>query len=51
MSIVGKGLGWELAEALVNYGLQTLRLPQITATITPDNLNNVPTDLYRLDRD
>lgn len=37
-SAVGKGLGWELAEALVNHGLHTLRLPQITATITPDNL-------------
>ncbi len=34
----GKGLGWELAQALVNHGLQTLHLPQITATITPDNL-------------
>lgn len=34
----GKGLGWELAEALVQHGFQTLKLPQITATITPDNL-------------
>lgn len=37
-SAVGKGLGWELAEALVNHGLHVLRLPRITATITPDNL-------------
>lgn len=36
-SAQGKGLGWELAETLVNHGLHTLRLPQITATITPDN--------------
>lgn len=34
----GKGLGWELAEALAHHGFTTLRLPQITATITPDNL-------------
>lgn len=34
----GRGLGWELAEALVQHGFQTLKLPQITATITPDNL-------------
>lgn len=34
----GKGLGWELAEALVNHGFNTLQLPQITATITPENL-------------
>ena len=37
-SAVGKGFGWELAEALVHHGLHTLRLSQITATITPDNL-------------
>ena len=34
----GKGYGWELAEALTKHGLHTLRLPQITATITPDNI-------------
>lgn len=34
----GKGLGWELAETLVHHGFHTLKLLQITATITPDNL-------------
>lgn len=34
----GKGYGWELAKGLRDYGFQTLNLPQITATITPDNL-------------
>lgn len=34
----GKGLGWELAQALVRYGFEELRLTQITATITPDNV-------------
>ncbi len=34
----GRGLGWELAVALRDYGFGPLRLPQITATITPDNL-------------
>jgi RimJ/RimL family protein N-acetyltransferase len=33
----GKGYGWELAKALVDYGLNDLKLTQITATITPDN--------------
>lgn len=33
----GRGLGQELARALRDYGFKTLRLPQITATITPDN--------------
>lgn len=33
----GKGFGMELARALVEYGFQTLKLPEITATITPDN--------------
>jgi [ribosomal protein S5]-alanine N-acetyltransferase len=34
----GKGLGFELAQALVNYGFHEMKLSQITATITPDNL-------------
>ncbi len=33
----GKGYGLELAKALVEYGFNTLKLPEITATITPDN--------------
>lgn len=33
----GKGQGFELASELVRYGFQELKLPQITATITPDN--------------
>jgi ribosomal-protein-alanine N-acetyltransferase len=34
----GKGYGMELARALVDHGFYELRLEQITATITPDNL-------------
>jgi len=34
----GKGYGWELAQALVDYGFKSMGLTQITATITPDNL-------------
>jgi RimJ/RimL family protein N-acetyltransferase len=34
----GKGYGLELATALRDYGFETLNLPQITATITPDNV-------------
>jgi ribosomal-protein-alanine N-acetyltransferase len=34
----GQGYGWELAKGLRDYGFETLRLPQITATITPDNV-------------
>ena len=34
----GKGYGMELARALVEYGFNTLKLPEITATITPDNI-------------
>lgn len=34
----GKGLGLELAEALVEYGFAARKLSEITATITPDNL-------------
>lgn len=34
----GKGYGWELAEALVDYGFNVKNLSEITATITPDNL-------------
>lgn len=37
-SAQGKGYGMELARALVDYGFHTLKLEQITATITPDNL-------------
>lgn len=33
----GNGYGWELAEGLRDHGFQMLNLPQITATITPDN--------------
>ncbi len=36
-SVWGKGYGWELAEALKNYGFNELKLKEITATITPDN--------------
>lgn len=37
----GKGLGMELARALMNYGLVDLKLTNITATITPDNLSSI----------
>ena len=37
-SAQGQGYGMELARALVDYGFQVLKLKQITATITPDNL-------------
>ena len=37
-SAVGQGYGWELAVALRDYAFQTLALPHITATITPDNV-------------
>lgn len=33
----GRGYGWELARALVDYGLIHLKLNNLTATITPDN--------------
>jgi [ribosomal protein S5]-alanine N-acetyltransferase len=33
-----KGYGIELARALIEYGTQVLKLNNITATITPDNL-------------
>lgn len=33
----GKGFGMELAKGLLNYGLNTLKLNNLTATITPDN--------------
>lgn len=33
----GKGLGMELARALVDYGFRVKGLKEITATITPDN--------------
>ena len=34
----GRGLGMESAQALVDHGLKTLGLLEITATITPDNM-------------
>lgn len=34
----GKGYGWETAKALRDYGFQQLKLKEITATITPDNI-------------
>lgn len=34
----GKGYGWELAKALVDFGFGEKNLSEITATITPDNL-------------
>lgn len=34
----GRGLGLKLALSLRDYGFKELRLPEITATITPDNL-------------
>lgn len=37
-SAQGKGFGMELARALVEYGFNVLKLSQITATITPDNI-------------
>lgn len=36
----GKGYGFELTQALVQYGFNDLNLSQITATITPDNLGS-----------
>lgn len=38
MSSWGHGYGFELASALVHYGVHELKLKQITATITPDNI-------------
>ncbi|WNZ62789.1 GNAT family N-acetyltransferase [Myxococcus sp. MxC21-1] len=37
----GKGYGYELAQALVNYGFHNLQLKQITAAITPDNIPSI----------
>ena len=37
-SAQGRGLGTELATALVDYGFNKLGLRQMTATITPDNI-------------
>ncbi len=34
----GQGLGTELARTLMDYALQRLKLKNLTATITPDNL-------------
>ncbi|MES2526592.1 MAG: GNAT family N-acetyltransferase [Bdellovibrionota bacterium] len=34
----GRGLGMELATALRDHAFQTMKLPEITATITPDNV-------------
>jgi len=34
----GQGYGSELAEALVHYVVHTLKLDNLTATITPDNI-------------
>ena len=36
-SALGKGYGWELAVALRDHAFETLGLPHLTATITPDN--------------
>jgi len=36
----GQGYGSELAEALVHYGVHTLKLDNLTATITPDNIGS-----------
>lgn len=37
----GKGLGMELAQSLMNYGTKDLKLTNITATITPDNISSI----------
>lgn len=37
-SIMGRGLGTELARGLVQFAFDTLKLKEITATITPDNI-------------
>lgn len=37
-SAIGKGLGLELASGLVIFGFETLKLDEITATITRDNI-------------
>ena len=37
-SAVGQGFGWELAVALRDHAFDSLALPHITATITPDNV-------------
>lgn len=37
-AVWGKGYGHELAAGLVKYGFEVLKLPEITATITPDNV-------------
>ncbi len=34
----GQGLGFELAKGLIDHGFNELKLKQITATITPDNI-------------
>lgn len=36
----GKGYGTELAEGLVHYGVHMLKLDNLTATITPDNIGS-----------
>lgn len=43
----GKGYGIETAKALVEYGFNDLKLNEITATITPDNIasKNIATKL------
>jgi [ribosomal protein S5]-alanine N-acetyltransferase len=49
----GKGLGMELAQGLLSYGFEQLKLPEITATITPDNFPSIKIALrlgMRLDR-
>jgi ribosomal-protein-alanine N-acetyltransferase len=34
----GRGIGWKLAVALRDYGVTDMKLTNLTATITPDNL-------------
>lgn len=36
----GKGYGMELAKALCQYAFDEINLPEITATITPDNIGS-----------
>lgn len=37
----GKGFGLEMAQGLLDYGSQQLKLTNITATITPDNHGSI----------
>ncbi len=37
----GRGLATEVSQAVVRYGFETLKLPQITALVQPENIASV----------